>query len=112
VTSRVGRVAFTPEARQQLDELDDWIASASSPEVAQRFVSAVLDHIDGIPTFPQAGRARHDIRPGVRTTTYRKRTIVAYEIDTSGPDLVVTVLGVFHGGQDWSTALRAEPEID
>ena len=47
-----GRINYTPEAEQQLNELDDWITRAASAEIAQRFVSAILDHIDGILVFP------------------------------------------------------------
>lgn len=103
-----GRVNYTPEARQQLHALDDWITETASRNVAQRFVSAILDCIDGILVFPRAGRARDDVRPGMRTTTLKKRTLIAYEVDESSGELVVNVLGVFHGGQDWEAALRGE----
>jgi plasmid stabilization system protein ParE len=85
-----GRINYTPEAEQQLNELDDWIAQAASAEIAQRFVSALLDHVDGILLFPFAGRAT---------------TLVAYALDTSD-ELVVNILGVFHGGQDWEAVLN------
>ena len=55
--------------------------------------------------FPLAGRARADVRPGMRTVTFEKRTLIAYEVDESSGDVVVNVLGVFHGGQDWEAAL-------
>jgi len=103
-----GQVTFTPEAERQLNDLDDWIAEKASPEVAQRFVSAILDFIDGILVFPRAGRARDDIRPGMLTATFKKRTLIAYEVDESSGELVVNVLGVFHGGLDWEAALRDE----
>jgi plasmid stabilization system protein ParE len=64
-----GRINYTPEAEQQLDELDDWITKAASAEIAQQFVSAILDHSDGILVFPLAGRACDEVRPGMRTTT-------------------------------------------
>lgn len=64
-----GRIDYTPEAQQQLNALDDWISEKASREVAQRFVSAILDCIDGILDFPRAGRARDDVRSGMRTTT-------------------------------------------
>ena len=54
-----------------------------------------------------------DVGPGMRTTTYKKRTLVAYEVDESSGELVVNVLGVFHGGQDWEAALsedQGDPE--
>ncbi|MCG6566889.1 type II toxin-antitoxin system RelE/ParE family toxin [Tessaracoccus sp. ZS01] len=109
-----GRINYTPEAQQQLNELDDWITKAASAEIAQRFVSSILDHIDGILVFPLAGRARDDVRADMRTITFKKRTLIAYEVDESSGELVVNVLGVFHGGQDWETALsedRDEPEV-
>ena len=103
-----GRINFTPEAERQLNELDDWITKAASTDIARRFVSAVLDHIDGIPVFPLSGRARDDVRPGMRTTTFKKRTLVAYEVDETAAELVVNIVGVFHGGRDWETALRED----
>jgi toxin ParE1/3/4 len=103
-----GRINYTPEAQQQLNALDDWITEKASPDVAQRFVSAILDCIDGILVFPRAGRARDDVRPGMRTTTLKQRTLIAYDVDESSGELVVNVLGVFHGGQDWEAALRDE----
>jgi plasmid stabilization system protein ParE len=103
-----GRINYTPEAQQQLIALDDWITEKASRDVAQHFVSAILDYIDGIVVFPLAGRARDDLRPGMRTTTFRKRTLIAYEVDESSAELVVNILGVFHGGQDWEAALRDE----
>jgi toxin ParE1/3/4 len=103
-----GRINYTPEAQQQLIALDDWITEKASRDVAQHFVSAILDYIDDIVVFLLAGRARDDLRPGMRTTTFKKRTLIAYEVDESSAELVVNILGVFHGGQDWEAALRDE----
>ncbi|WP_248579843.1 type II toxin-antitoxin system RelE/ParE family toxin [Nocardioides sp. InS609-2] len=72
-----GRINYSPEAEQQLQDLDNWITQAASAEIAQQFVSAILDHIDAILVFPLAGQARDDVRPGMRTTTFKKRTLVA-----------------------------------
>lgn len=102
------RITYTPEAQQQLHALDDWVTEKGSADVAQRFVAAILEHIDDILVFPRAGRARDDIRPGVRTSSFKKRTLIADEVDEFAGELVVNVLGVFHGGQDWEAALRDE----
>jgi plasmid stabilization system protein ParE len=104
-----GRIHYTPEAEQQLNDLDEWITAKASADTAQRFVRAIIEHIDGILVFPLAGRGRDDVRPGMRTTTFRKRTLVAYDVDESSDEVVVNVLGVFHGGQDWEAALGVEP---
>jgi toxin ParE1/3/4 len=88
-----GRISFTPEAERQLNEIDDWIATAANANVARRFVSTILDHIGGIVTFPLAGRARDDVRPGMRTTTLKRRTVVAYLVEEASGQTVITVLG-------------------
>ncbi len=59
-------------------------------------------------TFPKAGRNRNDVRPGLRTITFKKRTLVAYHVDDSSEHLVVNVIGIFHGGQNWEGALAAD----
>ncbi len=46
---------------------------------------------------------RDDIRPGLRLTHHKGRTVIAYAIDDER--LVVSVLGVFYGGQDHERAL-------
>lgn len=104
-----GRINFTPEARQQLHQLDEWITKKASAEIARRFVSAILDRVDGILEFPLSGRGRDDVRPGMRTVTFKKRTLIAYEVDDSNGELVVNILGVFHGGQDWEVSLGERP---
>ena len=57
--------------------------------------------------------------PAERATTYdracgrpryKKRTLVAYEVDESSGELVVNILGVFHGGQDWEAALSEDQD--
>jgi len=90
-----GRIHFTPEARQQLHQLDEWITEKASAVTARGFASAILDHIDGILVFPLAGRARDDVRPRMRQSTFKKRTLIAYEVDESSGELVVNILGVF-----------------
>ena len=104
-----GRIHYTPEAEQQLNDLDDWITEKASADTARRFVRAIMERTDQILLFPLAGRDRDDVRPGMGTTTFKKRTLVAYEVDESSGELVVNILGVFHGGQDWETALRVDP---
>jgi plasmid stabilization system protein ParE len=46
----------------------------------------------------------------MRTSTFKKKTLVAYEVDESSGELVVNILGVFHGGQDWKAALGEDED--
>jgi plasmid stabilization system protein ParE len=44
---------------------------------------------------------RDDIRPGLRITHYKKRTIIAFAV----LDDTVAVLGIYYGGQNYEEKL-------
>ena len=96
------RVVFSPEAEEQLAELYRYIASVASPVVAERYVNAIISYCETLETFPLRGVPRDDIRPGLRITNYRKRAVIAFDV---AGDLV-SIIGVFYGGQDYQTALQ------
>ena len=97
-------VVFSPRAREQLIALDEYIAGAASPEIAARYTDAVADFCLSLATFPLRGIMRDDLRPGLRITNYRKRTVIAFAVETDVRR--VTVLGIFHGGQDYEAVLQ------
>jgi toxin ParE1/3/4 len=55
-------------------------------------------------TFPRRGIRRDDIRPGLRITNYKKRAVIAFDVDAE----MVSIIGVFYGGQDYETVLQAD----
>ena len=97
-------VVFTPEAEEQLTELYRYIEENATADVALRYTTAVVEYCEGLETFPQRGTPRDDIRPGLRTTSYKRRTEIAYTFE----DETVSIIGVFHGGRDFETALQPE----
>ena len=96
------RVVFSPEAEGQLAELYRYIASVASPVVAERYVNTIISYCETLETFPLRGVPRDDIRPGIRLTNYKGRTIIAFAVDSE----LVSIIGVFYGGQDYQTALQ------
>lgn len=52
--------------------------------------------------FPERGALRDDVRPGLRITSFRKWTVIAFVVEADR----VAIIGVFHGGQDYMTALE------
>lgn len=96
------RVVFTPEAEDQLNDLYRYIVEAATPDTASGYVDAVITYCEGLAEFPHRGLARDDIRHGLRTTSYRKRTVVAFAV----LDDVVAIIGIFHGGRDYEAILR------
>lgn len=95
-------VHFTPEAQQQLDELETHIADAGSPIAAARYVDSIVDHCENLQTFPQRGTRRDDLRPGLRTLGFRRRVTILFEVAND----TVNIIGVYYGGQDYEAAIR------
>jgi toxin ParE1/3/4 len=101
-------VIFTPESVAQLTELYRYIAAASSPEVAARYTDSIVTYCESLQSLPHRGIQRDDIRPSLRITSYRKRVVIAFEVDADQ----VAILGVFYGGQDYETSFQEGNDWD
>jgi len=102
------RVVFSPEAEEQLVALYGYIAAAASPNIAARYTEAIVSYCESLRTFPHRGTMRDDVRPGLRVTNYKKRVVIAFDVDAEQ----VSIIGVFYGGQDYETILQDESEDD
>ena len=71
------QVRFVPEAADQVETLHACISAAATPVIASGYLEAIVDHCEGLGTFPHRGVARDDLRPGLRTMACRKRVIIA-----------------------------------
>lgn len=99
-------VVFSPEATEQLVALHGYIAAAASSDIATRYTEAILSYCESLRTFPHRGTVRDDVRPGLRVTNYKKRTVIAFDVDGQK----ISIIGIFYGGQDYETILRDDPE--
>lgn len=95
------KVIFTPEAQEQLIALYRYVASAASPGIAERYTNSIIAYCESLNSFPQRGTCRDDVRPGLRITNFKKRAVIAFAVDAD----LVSIVGVFYGGQDYETAL-------
>jgi plasmid stabilization system protein ParE len=93
---------------EQLAALYHYLAAEAGSSIAERYTSAVVDHCESLQVFPHRAAERADIRPGLRITNHRGRTIIAFAVDETARR--VSIVGIFHGGQNYETALR--PEFD
>ncbi|MDP2369245.1 type II toxin-antitoxin system RelE/ParE family toxin [Rhodoferax sp.] len=100
------RVVFSPEAEEQLAKLYRYIAAGASPGIAARYTEAIVSYCESLRTFPHRGIKRDDVRPGLRITHYRKRAVIAFDVDADR----VSVIGVFYGGQDYETLLQDDSD--
>ena len=99
-------VVFSPEAEEQLVDLYHYIAHAASPDIAARYAEAIVAYCESLQTFPHRGTKRDDVRPGLRITHYRKRTVIAFDVAAEQ----VSIIGIFYGGQDYESLLHDESE--
>jgi toxin ParE1/3/4 len=96
-------VVFAPEAEDDLAELYDYIAEHGSPTVAARYTEAIIEYCEGLTSFAHRGTRRDDIRPGLRITNYKRRAVIAFEVNEGSN--TVAILGVYYGGRDYESAL-------
>ena len=101
-------VVFAPEASDQLESLYFYIAERTSPTIAERYTGAIVSACENLSLLPHRGVARDDIRPGLRVTHHKGRTMIAYAVDDDARQ--VSIVGVFYGGQDYETALTSDTD--
>lgn len=93
-------IAYSPEAQDDFLRLYDYIAERSGAERAAAYVERIADLCDGLANFPERGRTRDDLWPGLRTASFERRVVVAFDI----LDGRVTIVRIFYGGRDLSGA--------
>jgi toxin ParE1/3/4 len=54
-------VVYSPRAEAQLANLLALIARAAAPEIAVRYVDAIVEQCDSLSTFPMRGACRDDL---------------------------------------------------
>ena len=96
------RVVYAPEAEAQLVALYFHIAAAASPEIAANYTEAIVKQCESLKTFPSRGTRRDDIRPGLRMFGFRRRVTIVFDVTGK----VVTIVGVFYGGQNIEAAFE------
>jgi|SRR6478735_448104 toxin ParE1/3/4 len=85
-------------------DLYAWIAAASTPDIAERFVVSIMGRCDRLADFPIVGAARDDIRPGLRTLGYRRRAVIAFAVT----ETTIEIIGIHYGGRDIDAILAAD----
>ena len=95
------RVVFSPESQADLLRLYDYVAGKSGEERAFAYVQRIMAHCMSFAEFPERGTRRDDLRPGLRTTGFERRVMIAFHVT---PDTVV-INRILYGGRDLESAL-------
>ncbi len=95
------RVVFTPEARNDLFEIYDWITEKASPKIAISYIDRIEAYCLGFELASERGHRCDDISPGLRIVGFERRVTIAFAVDEDR----VTILRLFYGGQNWEDKL-------
>ena len=93
------RLAFSPAAEADLLDIVAYIAS-DNPARARSFVAEIEARCVGLRDFPESGRARPELAPGLRSCPHG-RYVIFY---TPGAD-AVRIERVLHGARDLEAEL-------
>lgn len=96
-------VVFSPEARDDLLELYDYIADRGAPNAAICYVERLEIRCLNLADFPEQGRKRDDVRPGLRLLGFERRTMIAFHVTPSE----IVIDRILHGGRNVLAAFDA-----
>lgn len=74
-------VLLSEAAIADLSELGRWIAQHAGRDFAEDYVSRMETACERLGTFPNRGAPRFDVGAGLRTVTYRRKVIIAYQVE-------------------------------
>jgi toxin ParE1/3/4 len=97
-------VVFAPEARDDLLQLYDYIATRSGAGRARAYAERILSYCLGFENLPERGTRRDDLRPGLRVVGFPRRVTIAFHITEDR----VTIDRVLYGGRDLATAFHGD----
>lgn len=95
------QVTFCPGAEEDLRALHDFIAEEAGPAVAAGYIERIEATCLGLETFPLRGRARDEIRPGIRSLSFERRATIVYRV----LKMEVVIIRIFYSGRDFERLL-------
>ena len=93
-------VILSEAAIADLSELGSWIAQQAGSEIAEDYVSRVETACERLGTYPNRGTPRFDIEAGLRTVTYRRKVVIACQVE----EACVQVLRLIDTARDFARA--------
>jgi toxin ParE1/3/4 len=96
------KVVFLRRAENRLAELAFHIASEAGLAIADGYLSRIHAACMALAEFPERGRSRNDIMPGLRTITMERRVTIAYRVRRSRVEIVT----IGYAGRDFAGELR------
>jgi toxin ParE1/3/4 len=95
-------VVFRRRAEKRLIELGDYIANQAGPVIANGYLDRIYAACMALADFPERGRRRDDILPGLRTIGFERRVTIAFRVLKTRVEIVT----IAYGGRDFERELR------
>ena len=101
------KLLLRPSAENDLLAIYRYIAQQSgSADRALDYIRRIRARCEDLRDFPEAGRARDDLRPGIRILGFERRVVISYTVLPSGD---VEIGRFFYGGRDYEALLSRDP---
>ena len=95
-------VLYSPEAREALLHIYNYIASQSAPQIALAYTERIAACCEKLSLFPERGMRHDDIRPGLRTVGFEGRVTIAFHVTKS----TIVIDRILYGGRDINLAFE------
>lgn len=99
-------VIYSPEAAQDLLQLYAYIDGRSGPDRARAYTARIEAHCTGLADFPERGRRRDDLRPGLRIIGFERRVTIAFHVSSEA----VIIDRILYGGRDLEAAVGEDED--
>ncbi len=96
------KVVLFRRAEDRLAELGLYIASEAGIAIANGYLDRIYATCMALAEFPERGRSRDDILPGLRTITMERRVTIAYRVRKTRVEIVT----IAYAGRDFADELR------
>jgi toxin ParE1/3/4 len=98
------RILWSEQADADLDAIYAWIAGEAGPEVALRYVLRIETAAEKLVDFPNRGRSRDEIRPGLRSIPFAHSISIFYAVSAGE----VQIVRVINARRDLDSALESD----
>jgi toxin ParE1/3/4 len=96
------RVVLTERALEDLQSLFDYVARHSDFATAEAYDRRIREACRSLSEYPRRGSPRDDLLPGLRTLSFERRGIIAYQVE----GLLVRIIAILHHGRDFGLAFE------
>ncbi len=104
-----GKIILRPAAETDSTDLYHAITERSwDPERARAYIHRIRTYCETLAAFPERGRRRDDVRPGLWVIGFERRVVIAYMILDTGD---VEIGRVFYGGRDCEAIMRDDEDL-